>query len=227
MEPLELSALRNEGTSRIEDDHGDDASLSHTDPPTTESNAGTREYQGLKHAYKRAACHLHTARFKFAGRKYRRDRMQYENRMFRQQSNVDDDISTDFLDLLWVKENQKLTRALIEAEDAVSNAKHALTQAGHYTAAAGLSSLSGSDWTEEDPAYFDAHPIASVTKERIYRWLSAVSEVLEDTEAYPSRAEVDWWDAAEVACGEGSWDTPDPRDGSKIREWQRKCGQVF
>lgn len=111
--------------------------------------------------------------------------MRYENRKLRQQPDRGDDISSKLLDLLWAKENQKLTRELIEAEDALSNAGRALTQAGRYTAVAGLSLVDGSNQAEECPSDVDAQRIASALKERIQRWLSAVSGAFKDTEAYP------------------------------------------
>lgn len=132
------------------------------------------------------------------------------------------DDSPEAFDIRWVKRNQELTRAVIDAEAAFTSAKAEMCEAGIELPPEDQTSVL---YDRTDDGYrmsFEQELVASIPSPVVSKWMSAVPS--DAAEELRSPAEVDEWDAEEVGISDSVSLVAEGSERKRIDRWRQLCG---
>lgn len=129
-------------------------------------------------------------------------------------------------DLLWVEHNSKLTRALINAEEAFKTARAAAVNGGCHLDDPDASSGFEDDDDEGYPPSREAAWKANAPNGMIEGWRKSVADESDFPDTSAASAELDSRNGDEVDIW-GSWSVvADPPRQEKIKQWEKACTAV-
>ena len=173
--------------------------------------------------YVRAKHRLNRAQWEFDLRDETREHEQYWNDRDLRRSGGTEGLPQEQFDLLWVEHISKLTRALIDAEEAFKTARTAAVSGGCQLEDPDASSVFEDDDDEGYPPSREAILKANAPKGMIEGWRKSVADKSGYPDTSAASAELDSRDGDEADLW-GSWSVAaDPPRQGKIRQWEKAC----
>jgi len=177
----------------------------------------------LHRDYVRAKNRLTWAQWEFDLRDETRDREHYWNERDLRRSGGTEGIPEEKFDLLWVEHNSKLTRELIDAEEAFKTARIAAVKGGCELDDPDASSVFEDDENEGYPPSREAAWKAHAPKAMIEGWRQSIPAVSDIPNTSAASPELDSQDGDEADAW-GSWSAvADPPRQAKIKQWEKTC----
>lgn len=178
--------------------------------------------QEIVERFWQAKIHLHQAHRAFEDREVARAREYVANAEAAEKGLPTSDDSPEAFDIRWVKVNQDLTRALIDAEATFAAAKAEMCEAGVELPPEDQTSIL---FEREDDGYrmsFEQNQIASIPSPTVKDWMSAIPG--DAAVELRSPAEVDEWDADEVGISDSVSVVAEGSERRRIDHWRQLCG---
>lgn len=189
-------------------------------------------HEDLRQTYEATKRALQTAELEFNSRDLVREQEKHRNEFLYSHSAGTEGEAQEALGLRWLDRNRKLTRALIEAEEAYTQAQVAAVRAGVQLDDDDRSSA----FSSEDGAYATSQEEAmkaSVPRRQVTDWIEKIdiaadaAETSEPAGADGSRSTqdgVDDWALAEVQLGDNYSTIALGKNKSRVQRWRETCG---
>lgn len=132
------------------------------------------------------------------------------------------DDSPEAFDIRWVKRNQELTRAVIDAETAFASAKAEMCEAGIELPPEDQTSVLDNRADDGYRMSFEQDLMASIPSPGVSKWMSDIPG--DAAEEVRSPAEVDQWDAEEVGISDSVSMVAEGSERRRIDRWRELCG---
>lgn len=210
----------------------EDMSTSLSSRSTSRNNSGTAEVQesstcsDLNREYVRTKRRLAWAQWEFDLRDETREREQYWNDRDLRRSGGNEGMPQEEFDLRWVEHNSKLTRQLIDAEEAFKAARIAAVNGGCQVDDPDASSVFEDDDTKGYPPSREAIWKADAPKGMIESWRKSIPDASGITDTSEVSPEPDSQDGDQADLW-GSWSVvADPTRQAKIKQWEKACTVV-
>lgn len=180
----------------------------------------------LRRAYVSAKHRLDRAQREFDVRDETRAHEQYWNDRDMRRSGGTEGISQEEFDLLWVEHNSKLTRKLINAEEALKTALVAAIKGGCQFDDLAVSSVDEDDDNEGYPPSPEAVWKANAPNEMIEGWRMSLADDSDFPHSSAASAELDSRDGDEADLRGSFSVVADPPRQEKIKQWEKACTAV-
>ena len=165
---------------------------------------------------------LHQAHKDFEGREVTRAREFQANADAANRGEPTTDDSPEAFDIRWVKRNQELTRAVVDAEAVFAAAKAEIREASIELPPEDQTSVL---YDRADDGYrmsFEQDLVGSIPSPVVKHWMSAIPG--DAAEGIRSPAEVDEWDAEEVGISDSVSLVAEGSERRRIDRWRPLCG---